>query len=110
MTVININGLKPDACKCGDWLKHWQNFSVLPLPLHCPELLCRERAEVASFVQRSDAADTSWYIVPLCKQHSRSKVALEISSFTPLISANVGETCDRAECLLESEKLDLQKP
>ncbi|MGA2244155.1 MAG: hypothetical protein ABSH48_04060 [Verrucomicrobiota bacterium] len=94
MTVININGTTQRPCKCGGWLKHWQKFSVLPQPLHCPGLLCRERAEVAAFVQCSDVKDTNWYIVPLCKLHSRSKI-LEISSFTLLVLADVGETCGK---------------
>jgi hypothetical protein len=93
MTIINLNGTYQGACQCGTWLRHWQNFSVLPLPLHCPGLLCRERAEVAVLVQRSDVKDPNWYVVPLCKSHSQSKVSLEISSFTQLVSANVTGTC-----------------
>jgi hypothetical protein len=96
MTIINLNGTHPGACQCGNWLRHWQNFSVLPMPLHCPGLLCRERAEVAVLVQRSDVQDPNWYVVPLCKSHSQSKVSLEISSFTQLVSANVTGTCDRS--------------
>jgi len=95
MTIININCASPQACNCPDWLQHWRNFSTLPMPVHCPGLSCRERAEVASFVQRADLQDTNWYIVPLCQRHSRSEVSLEISSFTPLISAKVSETCGR---------------
>jgi len=96
MTIININGGNQAACKCRDWLQHWRNFSTLPMPSQCPGLSCRELAEVAVFVQRGDAQDNGWYIVPLCKQHSQSQLALEISSFTPLVSANVSETCDRS--------------
>ena len=62
-------------------------------------MLCRERAEVATFVQRSDLKDSNWYIVPLCKTHSRLQGTLEISSFMPLVSADVGETCDKCRAL-----------
>jgi hypothetical protein len=96
LTIININGTRQCSCKCGSWLQHWQNFSVLPLPLHCPGLLCRERAEIAAFVQLPDLKDPNWYIVPLCKLHSRSKLAVEISSFTPLVCADEDRTCDEA--------------
>jgi len=95
MMIINLNDADPCSCKCGSWLRHWQNFSVLPMPLHCPGLLCRERAEVATLVQQPGIKDSGWYIVPLCKCHSRSKGAVEISSFTTLVPANVNETCDQ---------------
>jgi hypothetical protein len=100
VTIINLNGAAQHTCKCSGWLQHWRNFSVLPMPYRCPGLLCREKAEVGVLVQRDDDADTNWYIVPLCKLHSQLKGSLEISSFTPLISADVSETCGKSLALV----------
>jgi hypothetical protein len=95
MTIIKINGAVQAPCKCGNWLQHWRNFSVLPLPSRCSETLCRDKPEVGAWVQRGDASGAEWYVVPLCKRHSQSTSALEISSFAMLVSANVKETCAR---------------
>ena len=93
VTVKNINGLRQATCSCGTWLAHWRNYSILPLPLHCPKAGCRERPEVGAFVQTAEAGDLNWYVLPLCRKHSESKAPLEVSPFTPLVSANVKETC-----------------
>jgi len=95
MTIVHVQNSPRTPCQCGSWLQHWRNFSVLPVPLHCPEALCREKPEVGAVVKCSDANDAGDYVVPLCKRHSQSKAGLEISSFTTFVSADVSQNCRR---------------
>ena len=96
MRVKNINGTSDNTCKCGTWLEHWKKFSGQSLPTYCPETKCIQKPEVGAHVQRDNSADTSWYIVPLCKTHNgQTGESIEISDSTKLASANVSETCGK---------------
>jgi len=92
--VNNINGTSQNICKCGSWLKHWENFSNQSLPKYCPEKACTKAPEVGAHVQKDDSSDRSWYIIPLCKDHNAmTGKSLDVMDFIKLVSANVAQTC-----------------
>jgi len=94
MKVNNINGTSQNICKCGSWLKHWENFSGQLLPKYCPEKACMKAPEVGAHVQKGDSSDRSWYIIPLCKDHNAmTGKSLDIMDSIKLVSANVAQTC-----------------
>ncbi len=55
--VKNINGTSPNKCGCGSWLDHWKKFSGQGVPLHCPEVNCRNKPEVGAHVQKESYTD-----------------------------------------------------
>jgi hypothetical protein len=84
------------TCKCGSWIEHWEKFSEMTRPDYCIVFpLCLKKDIVGAHVQKANSDDKDWYIVPLCKKHSRYKASkiLEISDIFPLVKANRGETC-----------------
>jgi hypothetical protein len=96
MKVKNINGTSDNTCKCGSWLKHWENFSGQTLPTYCPEKSCTQKPEVGAHVQKDSFTDNSWYIIPLCKKHNgETGKSLEVSDNIKLVSANVSSTCGK---------------
>jgi hypothetical protein len=96
MKVKNVNGISDTTCKCNDWLHHWTQFSGRPLPKCCAEALCRNRPRVGAHVQKVGATDDAWYIVPLCRKHSRpTGETLQIMRGIKLVSADVSQTCGR---------------
>ena len=96
MKVKNINGLSIDACVCGSWLGHWKRFSQEFVPIFCSEENCPEKPEVGALVQKDSPTDNNWYIIPLCKWHSRKTgKSIIINDNVTLVSANVSETCGK---------------
>jgi hypothetical protein len=89
LTVKNVAIATSIPCMFPNWLEHWRKFSVLPLPIHCPENACREKPEVGVLVQKGDSSDSRWYVMPLCKKHSFAGVSLEV--FTLLIPATYAD-------------------
>ena len=49
MIVKNLNGTSQRTCKCGSWLKHWENFSGRSAK-KCS--VCGKNAEVGGHVQK----------------------------------------------------------
>jgi len=93
MKVHNINGTSQRICKCGSWLKHWQNYSGQSL-YYCPVISCMEGIEVGAHVQKDSQYDRNWYIIPLCAKHNAAtKQSLDVADSLKLVSANVSETC-----------------
>ena len=90
--VKNIYGASGNTCKCGGWLKHWENYSGKAAN-YCSEIKCIEEDVVGAFVQKVNSSDTNWYIVPLCKIHNTSKADLDVVG--TLVSANQKETCEK---------------
>ena len=102
MRVKNLNGTSQRTCKCGSWLKHWENFGGCVTTI-CSVVNCGEIAEVGGHVQKI-GNDNRWYIIPLCKSCNNKKgEELEIYDDIKLVSANVSETCGKGvgECDLD---------
>ena len=96
MKVHNVNGTSASTCKCGSWLDHWKKFNGQSLPTYCSEKTCLKKPEVGAHVQKDNANDKSWYIVPLCTEHNRQTgKSLELVDSATLVSANVSQTCGR---------------
>lgn len=96
MKVNNINGTSDTTCKCGSWLKHWENFSGQTVPTYCPVSGCLEKSLVGADVQKDNSTDKSWYIVPLCTKHNaETGKSLEISGSCKFATANKSNTCER---------------
>jgi hypothetical protein len=60
-------------CTCSSWLEHWNTYSGQPLSNCCAVLDCVYRPEVGALVRAVGSEDDDWYIVPLCKEHTRQK-------------------------------------
>ncbi len=93
--VHNINGTSDNTCKCGSWLKHWENFSGKKAGL-CAEVSCQASAEVGAHVQKENSSSSKWYIIPLCSKHNNMKgQSIYVMDSTVFISANTKETCNK---------------
>ena len=94
MKLNNINGTSSNTCKCGSWLKHWEEFSKKSVPTYCPVTSCMQKPEVGAHVQKDSSTDRSWYIVPLCQKcNKETGKSLTVADTTTLVSANVNGTC-----------------
>ena len=93
MRITNINGTSQINCKCGSWLKHWENFSGQKITF-CPVNGCVNIDLVGAHVQRAHNIDNKWYILPLCKSHNNSSEILDVLDRYKLVSANKQKTCD----------------
>jgi hypothetical protein len=51
------------------------------------------KPQLGAHVQRDSLTDSNWYIIPLCIKHSIRAASLEIANTTPLVSAQVNDTC-----------------
>ena len=94
ITIKNINGTTDNICKCGSWLKHWKKFSGQKI-LFCIESSCTGYNLVGAHVQKANSTDHTWYIIPLCKEHSKSKGEIEVLNDYTFVSANKQETCEK---------------
>jgi hypothetical protein len=97
--VKNINGTSEHfvKCNCGNWTEHWYKFGGIPNPAFCRELTCMVEKPEGCHVQKADSMDESWYIVPLCSNHNKSNLVLEISEGTVLVPANRSQTCEKPD-------------
>ncbi len=96
MKLRNINGTSGRVCACGSWLKHWEKFAGRSAYDYCPADGCLEKKLVGAHVQKDDAADKSWYIVPLCAKHNAKSDSLTVPDWVTLVSANLSETCEKS--------------
>jgi hypothetical protein len=92
---INAHPASKVNCKCGSWLKHWQNYGGGNRPVFCivcnPD--CLEKATVGAHVQKPN--DDKWYIAPLCVLHAAdSEAVLTIAPTWPLVEADTETTCE----------------
>ena len=96
MKIRNINGTSDTTCKCGSWLKHWENFSGQTRPSYCPASGCLDKGLVGAHVQKGGGStDQKWYIYPLCAKHNKHTGELEVSDTYKLVPANKKETCEK---------------
>ncbi|MGF1764398.1 hypothetical protein [Aliivibrio kagoshimensis] len=92
MKVKNIKAINHEN-ESVSWLHHWQEFSEAKLGM-CVERSCISLATVGTHVQKSESSDDGWYIVPLCKAHSK-KIGEELKLFgNPLVPANMDALCE----------------
>lgn len=93
MKVNNVNGTSGLACKCGSWFNHWRNYSGQAFS-YCLAVKCFEKPEVGAHVQKEDASDRDWYIIPLCQKHNaETGKSLEVYDGLVLVSADARKTC-----------------
>ena len=91
---------KPDGstCSCGTWLDHYNKFSKQAAAVHCPLLMCVDKADVGGHVQKESGADKTTYILPLCNRHaSQPGEVIVVNDYLPLVSADVSETCAKPQ-------------
>ncbi len=98
--VKNIDDTTYNACKCGNWLTHWENYSGKPAS-YCAEEKCIDENIVGAYVQMVNSSDKNWYIVPLCRTHYMSKAEFEVVG--PLVSANRKETCEKLNRMIRTK-------
>ncbi len=90
--VKNINGTSDNVCKCGSWIKHWENFSGKTRS-YCSAYGCTKKNDLFGAHVQKTTSDMNWYIIPLCQDHNSAKGELEVSDSTIFVSANKSETC-----------------
>jgi len=95
MKVRNINGTSDNTCKCVSWLNHWKKYGGTSQNPFCACSTCYSSAEVGAHVQKDNALDQAWYIIPLCQKHNLKAESLMIGDSTTLVSANVNKTCGK---------------
>lgn len=96
MKIKNINGTGSNICKCGSWLKHWENYNPegQSIPTYCPADDCLNRSEIGAHVLLENS--NSWYIVPFCKEcNAQRGKSLIVSDSISLASANIRKTCGK---------------
>jgi hypothetical protein len=95
MKVNNINGTSGKTCSCDSWLDHWEKFSGQSLSF-CVVENCNQKDLVGAHIQKDNANDRNWYIIPLCKAHNgETGGSLAIGDYVNLVSANTSETCGK---------------
>ena len=95
MYLRNLNGTSQNKCRCGSWLKHWENFSYT-VANFCSNIRCMETAKHGGHVQKVSLSDQNWYIIPLCPECNKMKAEqFEINDSVALVSANRSKTCEK---------------
>ena len=93
-----VQDSKGSNCSCGTWLDHYNKFSKQAAQVHCPLLMCVEKADVGGHVRKEGGADNTTYILPLCQRHaSQPGEIIVVNDYLPLVSANVSETCAKPQ-------------
>lgn len=92
IVVRNVVGSGEFKCGCGSWLDHHAQFSSYS-SWFCSVSTCVRTADVGGHVQKCDAFDAHWYIVPLCSSCNGKSGELMLSSSVVMVSANVARTC-----------------
>ena len=88
--VKNLSGTGQLTCRCGSWIKHWENFTRQKAYL-CSATDCRTPADRGGHVIKQNSVDRQHYIVPLCVACNNRTDTFNISA--TLVSANVQATC-----------------
>lgn len=95
MTLVkNRNGTAELSCKCGTWLKHWENFTKTKA-IKCSMVRCFNYQNlVGGHVIQCLSDDRTTYIVPICNSCNQksSEECYDVGD-TVLAPSNVAETC-----------------
>ena len=87
MRVKNLNGLASSDCSGADCLLHWEKLSGQSASM-CFAEGCMKRPSAGGHVQKVDAADTRWYVIPLCEEcNKKMGQELAIWDTATLVSA-----------------------
>lgn len=93
MIARNVNGVALPACRCGDWFRHWLNFSGQPLPPVCPIMECQNPPEAGVLVQVENPSGPIWHVLPVCRAHLDVRGDLVISDVVALIPICACDDC-----------------
>ena len=94
MKVINKEGTADNKCTCGSWIKHWEKFNTIETD-YCAVKGCIKKDRDGAHVRIADGEDESWYITPLCSDHHKPNLEVDIVAKSYLVSANKSLTCDK---------------
>lgn len=95
MTEIrNMKGTELSACRCGTWFSHWKKFSKQYTDF-CVVEGCHNTDILGAHVQTVESDDSSWYVVPLCRDHIKSTETLRIVEKCKLVSTDKSCTCEK---------------
>ena len=95
MKLTIISNPPDKTCACRSWLKHWESVTNWK-PHLCPERYCNAYATIGVHVEKTDAADTTAYIIPLCNEHANMKGReIEVIDHIKLASVDAGEGCGK---------------
>jgi len=94
MKVTTAKNITPNDCRCGTWLKHWENYGN-DFSIGCSVEECARPSEVGVEVQLDKSDDQCWHIIPFCNSHNKLSTTVEIKNSTVLVSANIERTCGK---------------
>lgn len=95
VTVKNLNRTSWKKCKCGSWLKHWENYSKQKALL-CANRSCGRLANLGGHIKKDSSVFMEHYIVPLCSSCNKIPSIQTFSVNKPmLVRASITETCGR---------------
>jgi hypothetical protein len=92
--IKNLIGTSDKTCKCGTWLKHWENHSKQTTNF-CQVFGCVGTKLVGAHVKYADGKDSNTYIYPICERHNKSTETMNVSDSYTLVSANIKNTCEK---------------
>jgi hypothetical protein len=94
--IKNINSVFIPRFACSTWYEHWERASQQWL-ICCAEHTCTKPISQGALVQKAEENDDKWYIVPLCKQHSKSNDILNIGDVELVAVDATLPICKRSE-------------
>jgi hypothetical protein len=95
MKIKNVTGTAGEKCNCYSWLAHWEKFSGKKATF-CGHHTCQEKTDlVGAHVKKVGEYDFEVYILPLCKEHNKSTLEIEVYSSYPLVPADKKRTCGK---------------
>ena len=87
--------LQSITCRCGTLLDHWKKFSYVKIQ-KCVVIGCSNIDLIGCPVTKFNSKDKGIYIIPFCKEHSKSTEELKILPSCPFVSADLTITCGEA--------------
>lgn len=93
ITVKNLHGTSQLSCRCGSWLKHWENYTGRSAAV-CLAVGCHRQDLVGGHVKKVNSRDEDHYIVPICVGHNNEAGSYQVAD-NSLAPASVQKTCGR---------------
>lgn len=89
----NKRGTGDRSCKCGNWKKHWENYSNKPWPNECSVSHCHNSATLGAHVINSNIDGER--IMPSCDSCNQLSSEFSLKGGVTLVKSNQLETCNQ---------------
>lgn len=94
--IKNINNVFIPRCASTTWYEHWEKASQQWL-ICCAEQTCTKPISQGALVQKAEENNNKWYVVPLCKMHSKSNEILNIGDVELVAVETTLTICERTD-------------